>query len=84
VFSTRYLPLRFIVSAAIGHWSSSCYNMYYLNPKANINLVIVCLLDTVHTRVKVCKMGLEMCRLVEQPWLQLICYIVTIDISCIQ
>jgi len=26
MFLTRYLPLRFIVCAAIGHWSSGCHN----------------------------------------------------------
>jgi len=26
VFSTRYPPLRFTCSAAIGHWSSGCHN----------------------------------------------------------
>ena len=28
---------------------------------------------TVHTRVEVCRMDLEMSGLVEQPWLQLMC-----------
>ena len=31
------------------------------------------LLGTVHTRVEVCRMDLEMSGLVEQPWLQLMC-----------
>jgi len=26
---TRYPPLRFTCSAAIGHWSSSCHNTYH-------------------------------------------------------
>ena len=34
------------------------------------------LLGAVHTRVEVCRMDSEMSRLVEWPWLQLICYTV--------
>ena len=40
------------------------------------------LLGMVHTGVEICKMNLEMSRLVEQPWLQLICCAVCLPHSC--
>ena len=37
---------------------------------------------TVHTRVEVHRMDSEMSRLVEQPWLQLICCTVCLPYGC--
>ena len=45
-------------------------------PKINI------MSGTVHTRVEVCRIDLEMSGLVEQPWLQLMCCAVCLLCSC--
>ena len=39
-------------------------------------------LGTVHTRVEVCRMDLEMNRLVERPWLQLMCCAICLLRGC--
>ena len=49
---------------------------YSINQVSNwdkISKIIVIMLGIVHTGVEVCKMDLEMSRLVEWPWLQLMC-----------
>ena len=43
---------------------------------------LIILSGAVHTRVEVHRMDLEMSRLVEQSWLQLICYAVCLLCGC--
>ena len=48
-------------------------------PYILIYVLLVVMSGAIHTRVEVCRMDSEMSGLVEQPWLQLICYAICLS-----
>ena len=56
--------------------------MFYLVRPITFDAFSFLMSDTVHTGVEVHKMDLEMCELVERPWLQLMYYAICLPHSC--
>ena len=81
---------NFLSSSIVTLWSCDCdsynHNIIFLNQQFITLSMRVdhssYVLGTVHTRMKVRRIDLEMSGLVEQPWLQLMCCAVCLPYGC--
>jgi len=52
MFSTRYLPLRFIACAIIGHWSSGCHNTGMFQTSSTLGIEAISGLIPIYLHLK--------------------------------